>query len=58
MKDKLKIIWRIIRGKQVIVITESYGKMYCDWTTRSLENVCQMYHKVYDVAYTAILNNK
>lgn len=59
MKHKLKMIWRILRGKQVVVITESYGRMHYDWIARSLEDVCQMCHKVYDVAYIAnMLNNK
>lgn len=56
MKQKLKMIWRILRDKQVVVITESYGRMYCNWDTRSLEDVCQMCHKVHDMAY--IMNNK
>lgn len=55
MKHKLRMIWRILRDRQVVVITESYGRMYYDWDTRSLEDVCQMYHKVHDLAY--IMNN-
>lgn len=51
MKHKLRMIWRILRDRQVIVITESYGKMYYAWDTRSLEDVCQMCHKVHDLAY-------
>lgn len=47
MKHKLKMIWRILRDRQVVVITESYGRMYYNWDTRSLEDVCQMCHKVY-----------
>lgn len=57
MIHKLKMIWRILRDRQVIVITESCGRMnyYCD--TRSLEDACQMCHKVY--THTAcMLNNK
>ena len=50
MKQKLKMIWRILRDRQVVVITEDYGRMYCDWNTRSLEDVCQMCHKVHDIA--------
>ena len=50
MKQKLKIIWRIIRDRQVVVITEDHGRMYCDWNTRSLEDVCQMCRKVHDIA--------
>lgn len=39
---KIKVIWQIIRDKQVVVITESYGKLYYNWDTRSLNDVCQM----------------
>ena len=51
IKQRLKMIWRILRDKQVVVITESYGKLYYNWDTRSPEDVCQMCHKVYDLAY-------
>ena len=50
------MIWRILRDRQVVVITESYGRLYYDWDTRSLEDVSQMCLKVYDLAY--MLNNK
>ena len=56
MKQKLKMIWRIIRDRQVVVITEDHGRMYYNWDTRSLEDVCQMCLKGYDLAY--MLNNK
>ena len=56
MKQKLRMIWRILRDRQVVVITESYGRMYYDWDTRSLEDVSQMCLKVYDLTY--MLNNK
>lgn len=39
MKHKLRMIWRILRDRQVVVITESYGKMYYAWDTRSLRIV-------------------
>ena len=55
MRQKLRMIWRILRDRQVIVITESHGRMYCDWDTRSLEDVCQMCHKVHDMAL--MMNN-
>ena len=54
MKHKLRMIWRILRDRQVIVITESYGRMYYDWDTRSLEDVCQMYHQVHDLVHMMI----
>lgn len=50
MKRKLRMIWRILRDKQVVLITEDHGRMYYDWDTRSLEDVCQMCRKVYDIA--------
>lgn len=56
MKQKLKMIWRILRDKQVVVITEDHGRMYYNWDTRSLEDVCQMCHKVCEMAL--IMNNK
>lgn len=56
MKHKLKMIWRILRDRQVIVITESYGRLYYDWDTRSLEDVCQMCRQVHDLVHT--INNK
>lgn len=52
------MIWRILRDKQVIVITESYGKLYYDWDTRSLEDVCQMCAEVHDVAYMINIKSK
>ena len=56
MKQKLKMIWRILRDRQVVAITEDHGRMYYNWDTRSLEDVCQMCLKVYDLAY--MLNHK
>ena len=51
MKHKLRMIWRILRDRQVVLITEDHGRMYYDWDTRSLEDVCQMCRKVHDTAY-------
>ena len=56
MKHKLRMIGRILRDRQVVVITECYGRMYYDWDTRSLEDVCQMCRKVHDMAL--MMNNK
>lgn len=50
MKQKLKMIWRILCDRQAVVITESYGKLYYNWDTRSLEDVCQMCSKTFDKA--------
>ena len=58
MIRKLRMMWRIFRDKQVIVITESYGKLYYDWDTRSLEDVCQMCVEVHDVAYMMNIKSK
>ena len=56
MKEKLKMIWRIIRDRQVVVITEDHGRMYYNWDTRSLEDVCQMCHNVCEMAL--MMDNK
>ena len=58
MIRKLRMMWRIFRDKQVIVITENYGELYYDWDTRSLEDVCQMCAKVHDVAYMINIKSK
>lgn len=58
MKHKLRMLWRILHDRQVVVITESYGRMYYDWDTRSLEDVCQMCAEVYDVAYMINIKSK
>lgn len=50
MIHRLKMIRRILRDKQVVVITESYGRLYRDWDTRSLEDVCQMCCETFDKA--------
>ena len=56
MKEKSKMIWRIIRDRQVVVITEDHERMYYNWDTRSLEDVCQMCHKVCEMAL--MMDNK
>ena len=56
MKHKLRMIWRILRDRQVVVITESYGRMYRNWNTRSLEDVIQMCHMVCERAL--MMDNK
>ena len=55
MKQKLKMIWRILRDRQVVVITESYGRLYCNWDARSLEDVCQMCCETFDKAKEMLL---
>ena len=56
MKQKLRMIWRIIRDRQVVVITESYGRLYYDWDTRSLEDVFQMCSKAINEIYLKSIN--
>ena len=56
MKHKLRMIWRILRDRQVVVITEDHGRMYYNWDTRSLEDVCQMCHNVCEMAL--MMDNK
>lgn len=46
MIQKLKMIWRILRDRQVVVITEDHGRLYYNWDTRSLEDVTNMCHQV------------
>ena len=46
MKHKLRMIWRILRDRQVVVITEDHGKMYYNWSIRSISDVLKMCHKV------------
>lgn len=46
--QKLEMIWRILCDKQVVVITEDHGRMYYSWDTRSISDVLQMCHKVYE----------
>lgn len=50
------MIWRIIRDRQVVVITEDHGKMYYNWRTRYISDVIQMCHKVCEMAL--MMDNK
>ena len=47
---KIKVIWRIIRDRQVVVITESHGRLYRNWDARSLDDVCRMCQMTFDKA--------
>ena len=51
---KLKVIWRIIRDRQIVVITESCGRTYLNWCARSIEDVCQMCQMTIDKAKEAL----
>ena len=54
MIQKLKMIWLVIRDRQVVVITESYGILYCNQDARSLDDVCQMCQMTIDKAKEAL----
>ena len=56
MKQRLKMIWRILRDRQVVVITEDHGKMYYNLRTRSISDVLQMCHNVCEMAL--MIDNK
>ena len=56
MKHKLRMIWRILRDRQVVVITESYGRLYYDWDTRSVGDVFQMCRKATNEIYLKSIN--
>ena len=49
MLRKIKMIWRILCDRQVVVITESYGRMYYNWDTRSLEDTVTMCNAVSNI---------
>lgn len=51
---KLEVIWRIIKDRQIVVITESYGRLYYNWDTRSLDDVCQMCQMTIDKTKEAL----
>ena len=51
---KLKVIWRIIRDRQVVVITEGCGRTYLNWYARSLDDVYQMCQIAIDKAKEAL----
>lgn len=52
--QKLKIIWRIIRDRQVVVITEGCGRTYLNWYARNIEDVYQMCQMTIDKAKEAL----
>ncbi|CCZ13765.1 unknown [Prevotella sp. CAG:1092] len=45
LKQKIKMIWQILRDKQAVVITENHGKLCYSWNTRSIDDVFQMCRK-------------
>lgn len=51
---KTKVIWRIIRDRQIVVITKSCGRTYLNWYARSLDDVCQMCQMTIDKAKEAL----
>ena len=46
VKLLLKMIWRIIRDKQIIVITENHGKFFYSYDTRSKSDTVLMCNKI------------
>lgn len=48
MKHKLRMIWRILRDRQVVVITEDHGRMYYDW-----DNIRFLFRKVEEGKFNA-----
>ena len=56
MKQRLKIIWQILRDKQAVVITENHGKLCYSWDTRSVGDVFQMCRKATNEIYLKSIN--
>ena len=54
MIQKLKMIWWVIRDRQAVIITESYGILYCNWDARSLDDIYQMRQMTIDKAKEAL----
>lgn len=46
IKLLLKMIWHIIRDKQIVVITENHGTFFYSYDTRSDSDAISMCHKV------------
>lgn len=46
IKLLLKMIWRIIRDKQIVVITENNGNFFYSYDTRSDSDAISMCNKV------------
>ena len=46
IKLLLKMIWRIIRDKQIVVITENHGNFFYSYDTRSDSDAILMCNKV------------
>lgn len=51
MKQKITMIWKIICGKQIVVITEDNGNLYYNWRAKSITDVCKMCKVVFNIAY-------
>lgn len=46
MKHKLRMIWRILRDRQVVVITEDHGRMYYAWELHIIGNKFDKENKI------------
>ena len=56
MKQRLKMIWQILRDKQAVVITENHGKLCYSWDTRKVGDVFQMCSKATNEIYLKSIN--
>ena len=56
MKQRLKMIWQILRDKQAVVITENHGKLCYSWDTREVGDVFQMCRKASNEIYLKSIN--
>ena len=56
MKQRLKMIWQIIRDKQAVVITENHGKLCYSWDTRKVGDVFQMCSKATNEIFNQLMD--
>lgn len=45
------MIWKIICGKQIVIITEDNGNLYYNWRAKNITDVCKMCKTVFHIAY-------
>ena len=56
MKQRLKMIWQILRDNQAVVITENHGKLCYSWDTKKVGDVFQMCSKATNEIYLKSIN--
>lgn len=56
MKQRLKMIWQILRDKQAVVITENNGKLCYSWDTRKVGDVFQMCSKATNEIFNQLMD--